>query len=369
MPCTGCNDDCFGESIQLAQGATGAPGADGLYGGWCLEWSFDSNLGSNTGSGEVRFDTADPQLATTVYVNDDTGGSATSVAADVFLSAIGSDPYGQIKIFKEDDSNVFWLATITAADDTSVPAEYAFTVTDVITNGSFTDGDDIIVCLNPSAAPASSSNILDYRSADGGVFGGGALYFPGVIPASTAVDQTITDNNALNPIQTTVPANTLSSEEDFLRVRVAGMVQSQSQFGISDSAIKFTVYWDTTPIFQINIGNLAKNNLGTQAFEMEIDFAYLNNPLSPGANMQASVRSKFFGVAIFGLVTIYADEIGSGMTKGAMWTENLATGHTISVKATNDISDGNIVDFDAAAGDVTRDQGFITSYEVIKYKK
>lgn len=40
MGCTGCDDGCFDESVQLAAGPTGTAGTNGtngLYGGWSLK--------------------------------------------------------------------------------------------------------------------------------------------------------------------------------------------------------------------------------------------------------------------------------------------------------------------------------------------
>ena len=78
MSCTGCNDGCFDESVQLATGLTGTAGTngnDGLYGGWSLKWKFDTNTGSGTGTNEVRLNNASPASATEIYVNDDAIGS------------------------------------------------------------------------------------------------------------------------------------------------------------------------------------------------------------------------------------------------------------------------------------------------------
>ena len=222
MSCVGCNDGCFDESVQLAQGPTGnagTNGSNGLYGGWSLKWKFDDNTGSGTGSNEVRLNSVDPQTANVIYVNDDAYGTG---AADVFLSSVTSAPFGKIKIFKEYDSTIFWLATITAADDTAVPAEVKFTVTDVVTNGSFTDGDDVVLTLAPAGATGATGTgtpgidgvaVLDYRTADGGPFAGGVVYYPGVVQAAVS-NLAVVQDASTNNLQTTIPSNTLQNVGD-----------------------------------------------------------------------------------------------------------------------------------------------------------
>ena len=222
MSCTGCNDGCFDESVQLATGLTGANGVagtngiNGLYGGWSLKWKFDTNTGSGTGTNEVRLNNASPASATEIYVNDDAFGTG---AADVFLSSVTSAPYGRIKIFKEYDSTIFWLATITAADAAAVPAEVKFTVTDVVTNGTFTDADDIVLTLAPTG-PAGTNGT---DGVDGKI-----------------LLQTITSSININtPGYSTaitgpwiVPYNTLDTDGDTLRLQAQSMItQTDNSFG------------------------------------------------------------------------------------------------------------------------------------------
>lgn len=378
MSCVGCNDGCFDESVQLAQGPTGnagTNGSNGLYGGWSLKWKFDDNTGSGTGSNEVRLNSVDPQTANVIYVNDDAFGTG---AADVFLSSVTSAPYGRIKIFKEYDSTVFWLATITAADDTAVPAEVKFTVTDVVTNGSFTDGDDIVLTLAPAGATGATGTgtpgtdgaaVLDYRTADGGPFLGGVAYFPGFVQAAVSNLAVVQDAYA-NNLQTTIPSNTLENVGDFLRVKLAVAVQSPEVLGSSLGAMQFSVWWDTTSIGSINVGSLAKYAVGSQGFEAIIDVAMVDNTLITTGNVQISTNIKWFDESSAGLVNALAGNLYDGVVKGVTINETLSNPHTIYVKAENPNStNGNIVDIEESAGRFSNDAGYVLAYEVIKYKK
>lgn len=242
MSCTGCNDGCFDESVQLAAGANGSDGAagaagtNGLYGGWSLKWKFDTNTGSGTGSNEVRLNNASPASATVIYVNDDAFGTG---AADVFLSSVTSAPYGRIKIFKEYDSTIFWLATITAADTTTVPAEVKFTVTNVVTNGAFADDDNIVLTLAPStagstgAAGPSGVTILHYDTAQ-------SSFSPTAIGITNQTSPTI--KRAFS-----IPGNTWETNGDMVELEIMAIGNVYENPGVG-SFHKIYVDLDGNPI-------------------------------------------------------------------------------------------------------------------------
>ena len=259
MGCTGCNDGCFDESVQLALGPAGS---NGLYGGWSLKWKFDSNVGPGTGSSEVRLNNVSPVSATVIYVNDDAFGTG---AADVFLSSVTSAPYGRIKIFKEYDSTIFWLATITAADDTIVPAEVKFTVTDVVTNGSFTDADDIVLTLAPAGATGATGTGTPGAS--------GTTLLKSITTEQVVVASSYASGNVFSH---TVPLNTLNINEDTLQFKgivlhtendatVAGL---NITFASTDLQIGFYApYYDFPNI----------ETQGTLAYQFVIDIVRVSN--------------------------------------------------------------------------------------------
>lgn len=139
-----------GTSLIGATGATGAngtngtngtDGAQGNYGGWSSQWQYDSNTGTSTGNGEFRFNNADPGSATELYVNKI---NSDSVDFTTFLTAWqNSGAFGLVRISKLDNTNVFWMGILT---DYSLGAtEGQFPVTTVLSNGTFTDGDEFVV--------------------------------------------------------------------------------------------------------------------------------------------------------------------------------------------------------------------------------
>ena len=141
---------CNCENLSLPTGPAGAAGAagpQGLYGGWARQWKWGSSTLNSTGPQEVRFNHGTLSSVTKIYVNDTDNDIVDS---SNFLASVASSPYGKIKVTLEADSSVFWLGTVTAADNTTVSSEYAFTVTHVLSNGTFTDTSKCIVTLMPS---------------------------------------------------------------------------------------------------------------------------------------------------------------------------------------------------------------------------
>lgn len=268
MGCTGCDDGCFDESVQLAAGPTGTAGTNGtngLYGGWSLKWKFDTNIGSGTGSNEVRLNHVTPASATVIYVNDDAFGTG---AADVFLSSVTSAPYGRIKIFKEYDSTIFWLATITTADPTTVPAEVKFTVTDVVTNGTFTDADDVVLTLAPAGAVGATGaagtgtpgvngvTILHYDTAQ-------SSFSPTAIGITSQVAPVI--KRAFS-----IPANTWETNGDMVELEIMAIGQKYEKPPGPFNFISHKIYVD----------------LDGNPIEMDVLFTALGSPGYVYANSQ-----------------------------------------------------------------------------------
>ena len=212
-------------------------------------------------------------------------------------------------------------------------------------------------------------SVLDYRTADGGAFAGGIVYYPGIVPASIFNLAVLQDNYG-NNLQTTIPANTLQNVGDFLRIKLVAAVSSPEYIGKSDGAMGFSVWWDTTRIQNINVGSLAKYAIGSQGFETIIDIAMVDNTLITTGNVQISTNTKLFDTSVIGILNITGGNIDDGVVKGVTINETLSNPHTIYVKAENPNStNGNIVDLEESGGRFSNDGGYVFAYEVIKYKK
>jgi hypothetical protein len=130
-----------GTSLVGATGGTGGTGAQGNYGGWSSEWEFDNATGTGTTASTFRFNNASPALATALYVND-TNSDSTDLSAVLAAFDNGGD-FGLVRISKLDNPNIFWMGEITAVAIGATEVQY--TVTTVLANGTFTDGDNFVI--------------------------------------------------------------------------------------------------------------------------------------------------------------------------------------------------------------------------------
>jgi len=133
------NDPCI---ISFSQaGTTGPTGPQGVYGGYSSEWTFDSATSAGTGSGEIRFDNTTLASVTGLYINDT---NADSVVMQAWLDAWdNSGNFGSVRISDKANSNIFWMGKVTAETDSGT--EHDITVTHVASNGTFVDGNAVIV--------------------------------------------------------------------------------------------------------------------------------------------------------------------------------------------------------------------------------
>jgi hypothetical protein len=266
------------------------------------------------------------------------GTNGNGIVSTSWTSNSGGDPQG----------------TQGTTDTYTITYDDATTSTFLVTNG---------------ANGTNGTTVLDYRTADGGPFAGGVLYYPGIVQAAFSNLAVVQDASA-NNLQTTIPSNTLQNVGDFLRVKLVVAVQSSRTGSASTGAMQFSVWWDTILIGSFNVGSLAKNSVGSQGVEIIIDVAMVDNTLITSGNVQISYNIKWFDGAIVGFINVLGGNLYEGVAKGVTINETLSNPHTIYVKAENPNStNGNIVDIEESAGRFSNDAGYVLAYEVIKYKK
>jgi len=176
MSCNSCSNITLPQGATGAQGATGTNGTDGLnglFGGFSMEFDFDSSNFSTPPLGEIRFNSATLSSVTEIFVSTTGTGSANAAP---FLDSFddNGDPgnYGLIRVFKQHDSPVFWLGKVIAI----APSGASRTLTvQHITSGSdpFNDGDDTIVSFVSNGADGAdgatkSGAIYNYSILDDG---------------------------------------------------------------------------------------------------------------------------------------------------------------------------------------------------------
>lgn len=176
MSCNSCSNITLPQGATGAQGASGTNGTDGsngIFGGFSMEFDFDSSIVNTPPAGEIRFNNATLSSVTEIFVSTTGTGSANAAP---FLDSFddNGDPgnYGLIRVFKQHDSPVFWLGRVTAIATSG--ASRTLTV-QYITSGSdpFSDGDDTIVSFVSNGADGvngatKSGAIYNYSILDDG---------------------------------------------------------------------------------------------------------------------------------------------------------------------------------------------------------
>ena len=221
MSCNSCSNITLPQGAQGPQGAAGtngtdgADGTDGLFGGYSLEWIFDTSTSPNPPVTKVGFNNATPASVTKIYINETASGS---IDAANFLQSFtaNNDPgnYGLIKIWKQYDSTIFWLGKVSAITDNG--SDRTIDVVHTLSNGTFSASDDVIVSfVSNGASGASKSGVLDNYSIldDGADYGG----------TSPILVRTFS-----------IPANTFQSNKDEVTIKggFSGDLDQESTDGI-----------------------------------------------------------------------------------------------------------------------------------------
>ena len=180
MSC-GCSSSCNCSTvITLPTAAAGVDGLDGMFGGWSHRMVFSTAVSPSPPANNLRLNNATPASVTKLYVND---LNADGADIDAFLDAFdNSGDYGNVKIWKQYDSNTFWMGKVTAVTDNG--ADHTFTVTYIASNGTFASGESLVVSFAENGSDGkgwtagaydSSTGIATFASSDGLGFATGDL--------------------------------------------------------------------------------------------------------------------------------------------------------------------------------------------------
>lgn len=180
---------------------TGAAGSDGIFGGFSAEWKFDNNTTPSPSSTYVRVDNAAPAAITKIYVHIN---NIDGTDHDNFLNSFtNGGAFGLIRLFKEYDSNKFWLGQITAVTDNTT--YYTLDVTYILHNGIFAANENIVLTFTPKGATGATGS-----SGSSGT-GGGYVVDYDLSSTTTPVG---TAPYVMKEL--TVPANTVTNDGDIL---------------------------------------------------------------------------------------------------------------------------------------------------------
>jgi hypothetical protein len=146
--CTCSNNGCGCDSEISLPWLSGSDGTNGIFGGYSGKWIFKSATNAPPLSNTIRFNSA-LSTTTNIYVHDSNfNGTDYDLFLDSFSNtSIFGPSYGWLRVFKESDSNVFWMGTISNVVDNGT--YHTLTVVSILSNGSFTEDDPIVISFVP----------------------------------------------------------------------------------------------------------------------------------------------------------------------------------------------------------------------------
>lgn len=205
--------DCLDTSLITipngAIGANGAPGTngtngidgqDGDFGGFSTEYIFDTTTGGAPSSTFLRLSHSLFSDVTSISLHDEnTNGIDVGDMLNSFSNTVdGTNNFGLIRVWKKFSSSDFWCGKITDVVDLGTSVRLAVTYID--SNGSFLNGEGVVISFAPSGAKAEADKEI------------------------LVADHTQTSNGTTSLTSLTnytVPANTLLTNGDQLSVSAA----------------------------------------------------------------------------------------------------------------------------------------------------
>lgn len=260
--CSSCEDNLLIDPVVLNEGEDGS---DGVFGGYSGDWVFESNTESPPSTRYLRVNNATLASITQIYISET---NAQSLNYATFLAEFAVDSY--IRIFREFNSNVFWLGKITSVTDSG--AYYTIGVTTILSNGSFTNTERLIVSYIPAGVSTSATNVE-------------ILYND----VNTTANFTAVSASYDNILTYNVPANSLLTNGDKLEIKMVFRLVSAYASDVSHYKIKFngTEFSSTITEFELSFSH-------PQAY-VSIDFSRESNTQA-SIEFQSFVRDQYYNL-------------------------------------------------------------------------
>lgn len=188
MACPGCPNTDGGLNSTQVQNLINQslPSvSDGDYGGYSSKWKFSNAITASAASTEVRLDSATYNAVANIYINE-TNADSTNVA-NILASFDNGGNFGYIRLFKEFDSDTFWVGEVTSVTDNG--SYYTIGVTYILHNGAFTSADNIVITFSPSGENGTNGT-AGADGADGVAVVHSDITDTGVSDAAEAVQKT-----------------------------------------------------------------------------------------------------------------------------------------------------------------------------------
>ena len=163
-----CCNSCSNITLPGVAGPAGAPGAngtngtnglEGVFGGYSAQWQFETDISAPPSSGYLKLNNATPASVTELFVHET---AKDSIDATNFLASFTANnnpgSYGLIRIFKRNTSTVFWSGKVTGVVDSG--SYYTLSVTPILSNGTFSADDDLVVSFVSNGASFEGVPVL-----------------------------------------------------------------------------------------------------------------------------------------------------------------------------------------------------------------
>jgi hypothetical protein len=142
-----------------ADGLNGNDGNDGVFGGYSVQWQFETDILAPPSPGYLKLNNATPASVTELFVHDT---AKNSIDASSFLASFTANnnpgSYGLIRIFKRNSSTVFWSGKVTGVVNSG--SYYTLSVTPILSNGTFSADDDLVVSFVSNGVSSEGVPVL-----------------------------------------------------------------------------------------------------------------------------------------------------------------------------------------------------------------
>ena len=269
-----------------AVGDTGPQGSTGVFGGYSIEWQFESAITPAPTTGFLRLNDPTPASVTEIYIDET---AKNSVNGANFLASIDDNGdagnYGLIRIFKRGSSTIFWTGKVTASVDSG--DYYTLTVTHISSSGTFTANDDVVV-----------SFVANGKT--------GAIGTDGVavIDIDTSPHPHVTTTPT--PVKTTsIPQNTIGTVGDFIKVK--GNILTDKVDGYYPT---IEVKFDGNRMFWYYIGSFGGSIGDMLGLRFEIDLIVTaTNTITPHVRFEAMDDSNVGNKYMYGKISQALDGV------------------------------------------------------------
>ena len=290
-----------------ANGSDGSDGNDGVFGGYSVQWQFETDILAPPSSGYLKLNNATPASVTELFVHDTAKGS---IDASSFLASFTANnnpgSYGLIRIFKRNSSTVFWSGKVTGVVNSG--SYYTLSVTPILSNGTFSADDDLVVSFVSNGVSSEGVPVLYMDTTGPNTASNNATSLGTSTPKTSQIDGgTIETVGDFIKVKGEVIADKADGYYSTVKVKFGGsdMLVWYAGQPLNGIALRFEVdlvVSDTneiTPHFLLcnyKVGNRLTQNFSEQSLEIGGIDATSTSPITLSSNQNIEIEITSDGV-------------------------------------------------------------------------